>query len=122
MSARVFEVKHYMVIWRQEETREYGGVDVRIRGLVRCTGNADNGDEYTLDVVFYAPDSEYPQPIYNADEKKGFMFMPISNIMAFVDVLRNEKPIFAHLRGDRPEWTSVMTTKEPVGEGEISQD
>jgi hypothetical protein len=33
-------------------------------------------------------------------------------------MLRNEKPVYAHLRGDRPEWTSVTTGKEPVGEGE----
>lgn len=122
MSAQVFEIKHYMVIWRQEEVRDFDGVTVKIRGIVRCTGNPVNSeDEYTLDVVFYAPDSAYPQPIFNADERKGFMFMPISEIMAFVDILRNEKPIFGHLRGDRPEWTSVTTTKEPVGEGEISQ-
>jgi hypothetical protein len=52
-------------------------------------------------------------------EKKGYMFMPIADIMAFVDTVRNEKPIFAHLRGDKPEWTSVTTSKEPVGEGSI---
>jgi hypothetical protein len=123
MSAQVFEIKHYMVIWRQEEVRDFDGVSVKIRGIVRCTGNPVNSeDEYTLDVVFYAPDSAYPQPIYNTSERKGYMFMPISEIMPFVDILRNEKPIFGHLRGDRPEWTSVTTTKEPVGEGEISQD
>ncbi|MFN8376659.1 MAG: hypothetical protein U0694_27780 [Anaerolineae bacterium] len=32
---------------------------------------------------------------------------------------RNEKPIFAHLRGDKPEWMSVTTSKEPVGEGNV---
>ncbi len=123
--AQVFEIKHYMVIWRQEETRDFDGTSVKIRGIVRCTGFPTGGaetDEYTMDVVFYAPDSAYPEPIYNATEKKGYMFMPIDNIMPFIDILRNEKPIYGHLRGDRPEWTSVTTTKEPVGEGEISQD
>ena len=34
----VFEIKNYMVIWRQLEEREFDGVTARIRGLVRCTG------------------------------------------------------------------------------------
>jgi hypothetical protein len=114
MSTQVFEVKNYMVIWRQEEERDFDGTLVKIRGMVRCSG-----DDYTMDVVFYGPDSDYPQPIYDVDNKKGFMFLPIGNMMAFVDILRNEKPIYGHLRGDRPEWTSITTTQEPVGEGEI---
>lgn len=113
MSNQVFEIKQYMVIWRQEEVREFGGKQVTMRGMVRCSG-----DEYTLDVVFYAPGSDYPAPIYDEPNKKGYMFMPVSDLAGFVDVLRNEKPIYGHLRGDRPEWTSVTTTQEPVGEGE----
>lgn len=117
MSSQVFEIKHYMVIWRQSEMREFEGIDVEIRGIVRCIG-----DEYSMDVIFYGPESRFPEPIFDQENKKGYMFMPISDIMAFVDILRNEKPIFGHLRGDRPDWTSVTTTKEPVGEGEISSE
>ncbi|PJF21416.1 MAG: hypothetical protein CUN56_11195, partial [Phototrophicales bacterium] len=81
--------------------------------MVRCIG-----DEYSMDVVFYAPDSKYPNPIFEQDKKKGYLFMPISDMPAFVDTLRNEKPIYGHLRLDRPDWTSITTTQEPVGEGE----
>jgi len=114
MSAQVFEIKNYMIIWRQLERRDFDGVEVEIRGMVRCLG-----DEYTMDVVFVAPESAYPEPIFDEENKKGFMFMPVSDLPVFVDTLRNEKPIFGHLRGDRPEWTSVTTSQEPVGEGEI---
>lgn len=113
----VFEVKHYMVIWRQAEQREFSGKQVTMRGMVRCTGEGD--EKHTMDVIFYAPGSEVPEPMFDKEKKKGYMFLPISEIAAFVDVLRNERPIFAHLRGDRPEWTSITTTQEPVGEGEI---
>jgi hypothetical protein len=116
-NSAVFEIKHYMVIWRQMEIREFEGVEVSIRGIVRCTG-----DEYSMDVVFFAPGSSYPDPVFDAENKKGYMFMPIEDIAAFVDILRNEKPIFGHLRADRPDWTSVTTTQEPVGEGEISSE
>lgn len=113
MDSAVFEIKQYMVIWRQVEVRDFDGTEAHIRAIVRCTGT-----EYKMDIFFLAPDSAYPQPAFNADEKKGYMFMPISDILAFVDMLRNEKPIFGHLRGDRPEWTSVTTSNEAVGEGE----
>jgi hypothetical protein len=111
----VFEIKQYMVIWRQLELRDFDGIEVKVRGMVRCSG-----DEYSLDVIFVTEDSDYPEPIFDVAGKKGFMFLPRADMLAFVDILRNEKPIFGHLRGDRPEWTSVTTSQEPVGEGEIS--
>jgi hypothetical protein len=109
----VFEVKQYMVIWRQAEKRVFGDDEVTIRGIVRCIG-----DQHTMDVLFLAPGSPFPDPIFDQAGSKGYMFMPISDIAPFVDILRNEKPIYGHLRGDRPEWTSVTTAQEAVGEGE----
>ena len=115
----VFEIKRYMVIWRQLEEREFAGVTARIRGLVRCTGvgSADQ-ENYRLDVYFLADDSAVPDPQVDIDNQSGAIFMSISDIHAFVDILRNEKPIFGHLRGDNPQWTSVTTTNEPVGTGD----
>jgi hypothetical protein len=122
MDSVMFEIKQYMVIWRQLEVRDFGGTSVNIRGIVRCSGSeAQSGDNYTMDVVFFAPDSAYPAPIFDADSKKGYLFMPISDIAAFVDILRNEAPIFGHLRTDKPEWMSITTSQEPVGEGEFGQ-
>ncbi len=113
MNAVVFEIKQYMIVWRQLEVMNFRGVTIKIRGLVRCTG-----DEYNMDVYFLAVDSPFPPPVFDEDNKRGYMFLNIQDIAAFVDMLRNEKPIYGHLRGDRPEWTSVTTSNEPVGEGE----
>jgi hypothetical protein len=118
-SAVIFEIKQYMVIWRQLENRDINGTTVQIRGIVRCSGNEPRtGEAYSMDVLFLAPDSPFPDPTFDEAGKKGMMFMPISDIAAFVDILRNESPIYGHLRNDKPEWTSVTTTQEPVGEGE----
>ena len=115
----VFEIKQYMVIWRQLEEREFAGVSARIRGLVRCTGHGtDDKDDYRLDVYFLSPDSAVPDPQVDIANRRGAIFMMISDIHAFVDILRNEAPIFGHLRGDYPQWTSVTTTNEPVGTGD----
>ena len=111
-NAVVFQVKQYMIVWRQLENLAISGTTVKMRGIVRCIG-----DEYTLDVYFLAPDSPFPSPAFLPAEKKGYMFMPVADMLAFVDTVRNEKPIFGHLRGDKPEWTSITTSKEPVGEG-----
>jgi hypothetical protein len=112
MEAKIFEIKEYMIIWRQLEIQTFNSITARVRALVRCTGG-----EYTMDVYFLAEDSPFPDPFVEPGEKKGFMFLNIRDIFPFVDMLRNEKPIFGHLRPDRPEWMSVTTTKEPVGEG-----
>ena len=115
----VFEIKKYMVIWRQLEERDFGGVTARIRGLVRCSGiGTSKREDYRLDVYFLAPDSDMPEPQVDLDSNLGAIFMSINDIHAFVDILRNEKPIFGHLRGDHPQWTSVTTTHEPVGTGD----
>jgi hypothetical protein len=111
--AMLFEVKEYMVILRQLEVMDFQGTQIRLRGIVRCLGA-----EHTLDVYFLAADSAFPAPLIDLNGKKGYMFMPFSDIHILVDMLRNEAPIYAHLRADRPEWTSITTTKEPVGEGE----
>lgn len=112
-NSALFEVKQYMVILRQLEVMNFQGTDVNLRGIVRCLG-----DEYTLDVYFLEEGSPFPPPTVDIDNKKGFMFMPFRDINILVDILRNEGPIYAHLRGDKPEWTSITTTKEGVGEGE----
>ena len=115
----VFEIKRYMVIWRQLEERRFDKVVARIRGLVRCSGTGTADDEsYRLDVYFLSQDSDVPEPQVDIKNRRGAMFMFISDIYAFVDILRNEKPIFGHLRGDNPQWTSVTTTNEPVGTGD----
>lgn len=115
----VFEIKRYMVIWRQLEVRDFGEVQAGIRGLVRCSGaGTSDQQEYRLDVYFLAPDSPVPAPQVDIANRRGAIFMEIGDIHAFVDILRNEKPIFGHLRGDHPQWTSVTTTNEPVGTGD----
>jgi hypothetical protein len=111
--AKVFEIKEYMVIWRQLEEQDFQGQTIRVRALVRCTGG-----DYGMDVYFLDKESPFPDPYYNIEQKKGYMFLNIHDLSAFVDILRNERPIYGHLRGDRPEWMSITTGKEPVGEGE----
>src|SRR3972149_1503303 len=98
----IFEVKEYMVILRQLEIMEFGGQEIRLRGIVRCLGT-----EHTLDVYCLDETSKVPEPTIDIEKKKGFMFMPFRDLPVLVDILRNEHPIYAHLRADKPQWTSI---------------
>jgi len=119
MASVTIEIKFYQTSWRQLERRTVAGKEVLVRAQVRCTGSPVKSDiEHTLDAVFISPDSPTPAPWFNADEHKAAIYLPISDLMAFVDTLRNEKPIYAFLDDARPDLISVLTNKEPVGEGE----
>jgi len=114
----VFEIKHYMVIWRQVELRDFDGVQAQIRGLVRCSGSDSDGQSYRLDVYFLTADSPSPAPQVEIAQRRATLFMPVNDLPPLVDILRNEKPVYGHLRGDRPEWTSIITKDQPVGTGD----
>jgi hypothetical protein len=115
----VFEMKEYMIIFRQSEERDFGGTTAIIRALVRCTGVGVNDDnEYRLDVYFLGLESDFPEPQVHLEDRSGAIFLPMEDLGTFVDVLRNEKPIFGHLRGDNPHFTSVTTSTEPIGAGD----
>lgn len=115
----VFQIFEYMVIFRQLEERDFDGITAKIRGIVRCTGKDPRTDEdYRLEVFFLTLDSDFPAPVVDLENKHGAIFMHIAELPALVDILRNEKPIFGHLRGDNPQWTSITTTNEPVGTGD----
>lgn len=113
----LFEITEYMVAFRQLEVRQFNGVEARIRGLIRCSGHNSAGESYRLDVYFLASDSAFPLPMLDLPNKNGAIFLPMSDMMTIIDVLRYEKPIYGHLRGDKPEWTGLTTGQEPVGEG-----
>jgi len=120
MPVAVFEIKEYMIILRQGEERVFGGVTAHIRGMIRCTGTGQHpkaGEDYRMEVFFLDADSDFPQPQVDLAANMGQIFLPISDMRLVVDVLRYEKPIYGHLRGDRPAWTSITTGNEPVGEG-----
>ena len=57
--------------------------------------------------------------VYAVANKVGAIFLPFKEMPPFVDLLRNEKPIYAYLNSDKPEWNYVRSGPEPVGEEEL---
>jgi hypothetical protein len=88
------------------------GRDVKVCAIIGCYGN-----DYKLMINFVAENERQPKSVYDADKKTGAIFLPISRLVGYVDLLRNEKPLFVHLN-EKVEWITLGTGHEPIGEGE----
>ena len=86
---------------------------MKIVGIIGCYGKG-----YQLIINFVQEGIALPKPVYNEEKKTGTIFVQSSMFANYLDLLRNEKPIFAYCNGDRPEWSNISSTNEPVGEGE----
>jgi hypothetical protein len=113
MSVHTFSVDRYEVRLGDALTATWGGLQVRARAVIAC-----HGEDHRFLIYFLREDSVVPNPVYTPAAKVGAIFVPYFMLAAFVDLLRHEKPIFAYLNADNPQWNSIRTTLEPVGEAE----
>jgi hypothetical protein len=111
-----FEIKNYQITLGDRTTSKWSGEDVRARGIVACFGDNQR-------ILFYfMPEGEsMPDPIANYGARLVVLFLPFNVMHAYVDILRNEAPIFGNLDLENPEETYISTMHEPVGEGELGK-
>ena len=107
-----FEVKEYQITMGVDLPSIVSGKDVKVCAIIGCYG-----DEYKLMINFVAENEGQPAAVYDQDKKTGAIFLPISRLEGYIDLLRNEKPIIVHL-SERVEWIAIGTGHEPIGEGE----
>lgn len=107
-----FEVKQYQITLGADLPSIESGRDVKVCAIIGCYG-----DEYKLMINFVAENEGQPKSVYDKDKNTGAIFLPISRLGGYVDLLRNEKPIFAHL-SEKVEWITIGTEHESIGEGE----
>ncbi|HPX56666.1 MAG TPA: hypothetical protein PK425_09025 [Syntrophales bacterium] len=112
MKSARFEVKNYQITMGTDLASIESGRDVKICAIIGCYG-----DEYKLMIHFVAENEGQPKSVYDADKKTGAIFQPISRMAGYIDLLRNEKPLFVHLN-EKVEWITIGTGHEPIGEGE----
>ncbi|MDP2481888.1 MAG: hypothetical protein Q8W45_01285 [Candidatus Palauibacterales bacterium] len=112
--------KHNFLVERYQITlgdhpKTFGGVEVRPRGVVACFG------EFLRLIFYFLPEDAQPaNPMWNEDARLCVVFLPFGAMAAFVDMLRNEKPIYGNIDTDLPGDSFVSTLHEPVGEEEKS--
>ena len=113
MVIKKFQVSRYSVKLGHAMTATWSGKKIKARGIVAC-----HGADHRFIAYFLTDDSPVPGPVYVVANKVGAIFLPFREMEPFVDLVRNEKPIYAYLNSSRPEWNSISTSMEPVGEEE----
>jgi hypothetical protein len=110
-----FTVLNYTISLHRSLAWNLGGQGVVQVASILCTGDSD----HRL-IVGFQPQNESPSAnYYDAGTKNAYLIRPESEFPWYVDLLRNEKPIFAHIDEDRPVFIFLYTGSEPVGEGEL---
>ena len=113
MTTKTFPVEKYVVALGHSMTATWSGIQIKARGYVTCYG----GDHRFI-AYFLTDDSPVPDPVYVIKNKVGAIFLPFDEMPLFVDLVRNERPIYAYLNSDKPQWNNLKTSSEPVGEEE----
>ena len=113
MSAVKFEVKKYQVTLGGDLPSIVSDNDTKVCGIIGCYGGG-----YQLMINFVEEGDKIPAPLYNENSHVGSIYISGCKINTFIDLLRNEKPIFAYLNSEKPEWCNISTSHEAVGEGE----
>lgn len=114
MAIYQFPVEYYTISLAHGLTATWGGVQIEARGIV-----VGYGGDHRFIAYFLTDNSSVPNPVYIPANKVGAIFLPFREMGPFVDLLRNEKPIYAYLNSDRPQWNSLKSGQEPVGEEEF---
>jgi hypothetical protein len=112
MTTATVEIESYLVQVGYESSGGAGGP--KSRGIVACYGQGG----YTFLIYLAAPGSVTAPPRYNSNRKIGSINVPVDEMNHYVDILRNEKPVYLYMNSENPQWNHIRTSKEPVGEGE----
>lgn len=111
MATHTYQIASYQIQLARENI--LGGGAIKFYAVVVCSSAA--GDRFAI--YFLRPDSGPANNIFNPSAKWATAFVPAEQYPWYADLLRNEKPLYARLNSDRPEWNTLSTTSEPVGEG-----
>ena len=107
-----FEIKTYQVYLASRIA--LSGVPQDAYATIECKGA--NGE--TLLLHFMHESDTLPENEFNPRMKEGTCYAPAQNYPWFVDLLRNERPVYGYMNRVTPQWNRIHTGAEPVGEGE----
>ncbi len=114
MAFKKFKVVNYEIRLGYKMSASFNGVDIEAQGLLTC----HSVDGYRFVIYGLHPLSDVPEPVYNETSKVGTIFIPFKDLSVYIDLVRNEKPIYASLDSENPAWNTLNTGKEPTGEEE----
>ena len=109
MAYKFFEVIKYHVTLGTETGGGYSAA-------INCIGSHPNEHMFIL----FSSHNSLPQnsSIIEANKIIGHMYVPSQQYAWYLDLLRNEGPIYATVNDSNPNGNILATASEPVGEGE----
>lgn len=113
MPGITFKIEKYQITLGHDLPSIQTTKDEQVCGIIGCYGEGQQ-----LMVNFVKDGSPLPAPSYNEDKKTGVVFVPYSHLASYVDLLRNEKPVYGYCSQENPTWNNISSGHESVGEGE----
>ena len=92
--------------------------DVKIVAAIECEGTDGN----RCLVYFVDEGNTLPSKKYNESTKTFAMYRPQEHYPWFIDILRNEKPMYCRIFTDNLAASGIDSGFEPVGEEEGNND
>jgi|GEM_PF-845128 hypothetical protein len=117
MAKKTFKMFFYRVTLAGSMTTiAIGNTKIKAQGIIHVGGDADE-ETGQLIIYFLAPDSPVSNPpaYTKSTGTLGNFCVPYNQMPFYIDLLRNEKPVWFQLFTDKPEYNCVRTSWEPVG-------
>lgn len=115
MAIRIFEITNYKIKLGYRMSATFGVTTAKSMGIISCMGN----DNQRIIIYFLHEESQVPNPAVTNRGKWGNIFLPKEMLPVWMDMLRNEKPLYGYINTEVPRLTNISTSNEPVGEEEL---
>jgi hypothetical protein len=113
MSTHQFEISSYKISLGDKITTGFGGRTIMARGIISCRGPG-----YRIAAYFLSDDSPIPDATTSTQGDWAAIFLPPELMALWIDLLRNERPLYGYINTGIPGLTNLSTSLEPVGESE----
>ncbi len=114
MAENTFKIESYAIKLGDRMTATFDSTTIKAKGIIACIGTED----HRIIAYFLCDDSPVPPAVITHEGKWGCLFLQKEIMPLWIDLLRNEKPLYGYINTQYPKWTNISTSNEPVGEEE----
>ncbi len=108
------EIKRYSALYSRAGTNyisPYGYVNWKTRMVL-------HGEDWDVFVFFVSDIESAPSNFRSYSIQRIFLFYPLEQYEAIIDILRNERPVYVYFDENHPAQAVIAIDSEPVGEDE----
>jgi hypothetical protein len=114
MATIYFEITNYWVFLGGQHAKDHVAT-------IQCHGERNDPGTFDqrLHIRFWTKSPPSNQSLISSSREIGTINLPESHYAWYLDLLRNEGGVAAHIDSQRPEYNGIYVADEPVGEGEL---